>query len=135
MYQSLKLRFPISKIRYWSDLYDYAQDEVDIERGIAPAVRRRGYLKKDELLEICRWKTRRTKARCESNSESIIREVTKFALATEEEQLRIEALTLLNGVGWPTASVLLHFCHRDPYPIIDFRALWQYSNERQKAEQ
>ena len=31
---------------------------------------------------------------------------------------------LLDGVNWPTASVLLHFGARDPYPILDFRALW-----------
>jgi len=33
-------------------------------------------------------------------------------------------LLLLNGVHWPTASVILHFCHADPYPILDVRALW-----------
>jgi hypothetical protein len=27
------------------------------------------------------------------------------------------------GVRWPTASVLLHFGHRDRYPILDYRAL------------
>jgi hypothetical protein len=32
-------------------------------------------------------------------------------------------------VQWPTASVILHFFHRDPYPIIDFRALWTVSME------
>lgn len=26
-------------------------------------------------------------------------------------------------VRWPTASVLLHFGHRDRYPILDYRAL------------
>lgn len=33
-------------------------------------------------------------------------------------------LLLLTGVSWPTASVILHFCARDRYPILDFRALW-----------
>jgi hypothetical protein len=27
-------------------------------------------------------------------------------------------------VSYPTASVILHFFHRDVYPILDFRALW-----------
>ena len=31
---------------------------------------------------------------------------------------------MLDGVGWPTASVLLHFGHAEPYPILDYRALW-----------
>lgn len=28
------------------------------------------------------------------------------------------------------ASVLLHFFHTDPYPIIDYRALWSLSLEQ-----
>ena len=31
---------------------------------------------------------------------------------------------MLRGVNWPTASVFLHFCGSDRYPILDFRALW-----------
>ena len=56
--------------------------------------------------------------------EEFIRDVTGTALSTNNERLRIEVLTLLSGVNWPTASVLLHFGHTEPYPILDFRALW-----------
>ena len=59
-----------------------------------------------------------------SNSVEYIKAVTQTALTTNNEQLCIEVLTLLNGVSWPTASVILHFCHKDQYPILDFRALW-----------
>ncbi|RYD61923.1 MAG: hypothetical protein EOP84_35140 [Verrucomicrobiaceae bacterium] len=45
------------------------------------------------------------------------------ALGARSVRLRIGALTLLDGVSWPTASVLLHFGHADPYPILDFRDL------------
>jgi hypothetical protein len=31
---------------------------------------------------------------------------------------------LLQGVAYPMASVILHFLHEDPYPILDVRALW-----------
>ena len=34
-------------------------------------------------------------------------------LNEKEERLRIEILTLLDGVGWPTASVILHFYHKE----------------------
>ena len=54
-------------------------------------------------------------------------EITGFALATEDEGARIQSLTLLDGVSWPTPSVILHLFHRDPYPILDFRALWSLS--------
>ena len=58
------------------------------------------------------------------NDEKFINEVTRIALTTSDERLRIEVLTLLSGIGWPTASVILHFCVKDQYPILDFRALW-----------
>ena len=32
-------------------------------------------------------------------------------------------------MSWPTASVILHLFHRDPYPILDYRALWSVSLE------
>ena len=48
---------------------------------------------------------------------------------TPDERQRIEALTRLHGVDYPTASVLLHLAHRDSYPIIDFRALWSLGVE------
>jgi hypothetical protein len=59
-----------------------------------------------------------------SNSADYIKAVTQTALTTSNERLRSEVLLLLNGVRWPTASVILHFCHRDPYPILDYRVLW-----------
>ena len=47
-----------------------------------------------------------------------------MAFAATEERSRIELLTLLDGVSWPTASVILHLFHQDRYPLLDFRALW-----------
>jgi hypothetical protein len=40
---------------------------------------------------------------------------------------------LLDGVSMPTASVLLHLAHKDPYPIIDSRALWSLGIEKPPA--
>jgi hypothetical protein len=65
----------------------------------------------------------------ESNTEEYVEEVTGVALGSRNERTRMEALTLLDGVGWPTASVILHFFHRERYPIVDFRALWSLSLE------
>jgi hypothetical protein len=39
-------------------------------------------------------------------------------------------LRSLEGVEWPTASVILHFCDRGPYPILDYRALWSLGYAR-----
>ena len=38
--------------------------------------------------------------------------------------LKVGVLLLLEGVSWPTASVILRFCDRGLYPILDYRALW-----------
>jgi len=57
-------------------------------------------------------------------SPELVREATRAALSTRSERLRIEVLMLLEGVSWPTASVILHFAHEEPYPILDTRALW-----------
>jgi hypothetical protein len=108
--------------------------ERHIEEEIAPAVRSSGFYTKEQFLALCHWKTPRTQPRCATNDESWIREVTALALKTDCERLRIEVLTLLNGVGWPTASVLLHFGHSEHYPILDFRALSSLSIPEPRAD-
>ena len=121
MTAKFQLRFPIRELGYWAERYDYDEKLI---APIVPTVRRRGFLTKQEFLAVCRWKTPRSQPRCRTNSPDLIREVTRCALSTSAERLRIEVLTILEGVGWPTASVILHFFHSDPYPILDFRALW-----------
>ena len=116
-----ELRFPTRDIGYWAERYEY--DETPI-LPIVSEVKSRAFLTKKDFLTACRWKTARSQSRCRENSSEFICAVTKCALGTPAEQLRIEVLTLLNGVSWPTASVILHFFHSDPYPIMDFRALW-----------
>ncbi len=118
-----KLQFDRKGIPYWSGRYPVADDDR-IENVIAPQVKERGYFSKPEFLELCCWKTPRSKPLVESNPEGFIQEITRTALSTPDERLRIEVLTLLTGVNWPTASVLLHFGHSDSYPILDYRALW-----------
>jgi len=53
-----------------------------------------------------------------------VREATQTALETADERAKTYILRTLAGVEWPTASVILHFCNRQPYPILDYRALW-----------
>jgi hypothetical protein len=82
-----------------------------------------------QLKEIIQWKSPRSVHWVPSDQEPYICEITRFALSAHSERARIEALTLLDGVSWPTASVILHFCHADPYPILDFRALWSVQTD------
>ena len=104
----------------------YPEEEARL-LALKPVIVSRGYLTKDDLGAVAHWKARRSAGRMETNSEHYVREVTGFALSATTERARIEALTLLDGVQWPTASVILHFFHRNRYPILDFRALWSVS--------
>ena len=118
-----KLRFPVFAIERWASAFSYASDSY-IEKGIAPAVRRQGYLTRDQFLTIAEWKTVRSRPRCERNDAEFVKEVTRAALGSKNERFKVQALRLLDGVEWPTASVILHFCDRGRYPILDVRALW-----------
>ncbi|MGE3752779.1 MAG: hypothetical protein AB7I45_01340 [Planctomycetota bacterium] len=83
---------------------------------------------KGDLLAVALWKSkRRAKRDVPRNEEGFVRDVTRIALSCSHERLRIDVLRVLHGVEWPTASVILHLCHEDPYPILDFRALWSAS--------
>lgn len=124
------LRFKETSIRQWAARND---GDLSIMQQIGEDVQKRGHIRKSEFLELCAKKSPRTRSRCASNSEDFIREVSKLSLATSHEQLRIEVLTLLKGVSWPTASFLLHFCSKSPYPILDFRALWSLRTEQPTA--
>ena len=85
----------------------------------------RGYMKRDDLIEVARWKWRggRTRQLCGQNSEAEVAEITSVSFAARSERLRIGALLALHGVHWPMASVVLHFAFPDRYPILDVRAM------------
>jgi thermostable 8-oxoguanine DNA glycosylase len=115
--------------------YDYPDDDRVVER-LGIQMREHGYLGKPDFLRLCQWKSPRTRPHCAANSAEFIKEVTGIALSTKSsEQLRIEVLLLLNGVGYPTASVILHFGYANLYPILDFRALWSVGAGKVEASE
>ena len=121
-----KLRFPEKQLPLFASRYQYPLEE-DTVIGLRPTIMKRGYMEKDELRIIAQWKASRSAGGMENNQEEYVGEITKFSFGATTERARIEVLTNLDGVQWPTASVILHFFHKDPYPIIDFRALWSVS--------
>jgi len=123
-----RLRFPVTQLAAWAKRYSYPDDDR-IER-IGKRVLLRGYITKREFLDICHWKSARTKPRCESNSERLVKEASAVAFAASNDRFKMAALLALSGVSWPTASVFLHFCDRKAYPILDFRALWSLGFNR-----
>jgi hypothetical protein len=119
-----KLRFPKSQVSYWAGRYLNTINDRALRSRLRPVVRARGCLTHDEFLEICRWKSPRSQPWCAQNDDFTVRTVTRAAFGAADESLKIDLLRTLKGVEWPTASTLLHFCDRRPYPILDFRALW-----------
>ena len=125
-----KLRFPPSQVTHWAERYPNAANDGSLRRRLRPVVRTRGCLTRDEFLEICKWKSPRSKAWCAENDDFTVRTVTRASFGAPDEALKIDLLRTLKGVEWPTASTLLHFCDRRPYPILDFRALWSLGYSR-----
>jgi hypothetical protein len=117
------LRFEPTDIGFWGEKYNYPGEEL-VMQEIAPQIRQQQFVTHEQLVVLCNWKSPRIRTRCAANDPAFIKSVTNTAFATPNERLRLEVLTLLSGVGWPMASVLLHWGHVEPYPILDFRALW-----------
>jgi hypothetical protein len=117
-----RLRFPLSEVEFWAARYP-SSDDAGVE-AIGEDARRRGWYTRDEFLAVMRWRSARTHSLCERNTEAAVVKATKSALYVHDQPSRVRALTALQGVGLPSASILLHFGHRDPYPILDDRALW-----------
>lgn len=118
---SLRLQCSKAALRSEAARYDVGVD-AEVE-AVAPAVRSRGFARRDEFLVLCDWKSRRPSKRYRENSEGLIEEATRVALGSRREELKIGVLLILSGVSWPVASVILHFCDRGKYPILDVRAL------------
>jgi len=124
-------RFPAAEIggleqRYWNYSSEVQRErENNIIQNTGPAFRQRGYLTKDDLVLLTRWKSPRSLPRVEQNADCFVKEVTTISLSEDtSEELRIKILTILDGVQWSIASVVLHFAFPDQYPILDYRAIW-----------
>jgi hypothetical protein len=92
-----------------------------VEVGVA--VLARGYYTREEFIEVCAWKTVRSRPKIARNTEAAVVQATGLAIGTEDEAARMTALLELDGVGVPTASTLLYCVFPDRYPILDVRAL------------
>lgn len=117
------LQFDPAELQDLAGRYVLGVDEEPIVQVVTPQVRARGYFTRTEFLRLARWKSPRPTPRYEENTDEEVESLTALAFSTKSERLRIEALTLLRGVQYPVASVMLHFAHADPYPILDYRAL------------
>ena len=124
----MELRLLQNQIHSYAELYACPREETEL-LDLRGAVAAAGRLTIEQLRLLARWKSPRSAGRIGYNADSFVQEITAFALKVTDERARIEALTLLNGVLWPTASVILHIFHADRYPILDYRALYSVSTD------
>ena len=92
-------------------------------RLVGPRARARGFLRRSEFLLLCDWKSPRSRPLVRANSAAAVTEVSRAALAAVDEVERGAILCRLTGVGWPTASAILHVVLPDRWPLVDVRAL------------
>ncbi len=119
----MKLRFHESEITDIAKRYEYPREESELIQ-LRKEILEKGCLNKKQLQLVAKWKALRSAGHVKKNTNEYVKDITAFAFSTKNERSRIEVLTVLDGVSWPTASVLLHLFHKEPYPILDFRALW-----------
>ncbi|HEY7195761.1 MAG TPA: hypothetical protein VH306_01085 [Gaiellaceae bacterium] len=116
------LQFAIEDVPAYAARFPELDDGDVLSMG--RLARERGYYTRDEFVRVCRWKTPRSAPLVARNSAEEVEARTRTALGEwTGEGERIDALRSLRGVGWPTASVLLHLADPDRYPILDTRAL------------
>ena len=116
-----ELQFSPEEIAALADRFPETSDSRTLLVGAA--VRARGHYTRDEFVEVCAWKTPRSRPRVAANTEAAVIDATSRALATADEATRFAAMLELHGVGAPTASTLLYVAFPDDYPILDVRAL------------
>ena len=116
------LQFPIERVPEYAARFHSEDDDEGL--AIGRTARERGHYTLDEFRKVCRWKTPRSAPLVAQNSAGSVRALTRIGLSdTSSERERITALRSLRGVGWPTASVLLHLAYPDRYPILDKRVV------------
>jgi hypothetical protein len=118
---AFELQFPGEEIEALASRFSDEDDGRYL--AVGAGARRRGHYTREEFIEVCAWKTVRSRPRVAANSEAAVIEATARSLAARDEALRMEALLELGGVGVPTASTLLYFAFPLDYPILDVRAL------------
>ena len=118
---TFRLQFPAEEIEALAARFG-SPDETRL-LAVGAAVRARGHYTRAEFIEVCAWKTPRSRPRVAANSQTAVAEATGRALAAIDEPTRFAALLELHGVGAPTASTLLYCAFPDDYPILDVRAL------------
>lgn len=118
---TFELQFPSEEIPALARRFPLSDDSALLAMGAAARVR--GHFTRVEFIDVCAWKTARSRPKVAGNPERAVIDATARALASSDEASRMGALLELGGVGVPTASTLLYCAFPADYPILDVRAL------------
>jgi hypothetical protein len=119
-------KLPFKSLKSLIGTHLSTEEDLPTQRAmekLLPA-KKRGYLNKNELVLICRWKSPRAIRHIERNKEETIIEITKAAFKSRSEQKKLGLLTQLHGVSVPMASSILMLTNPQRYGVIDIR-VWQ----------
>jgi hypothetical protein len=90
-----------------------------------------GFYTRDDFLRVCKFTNSK---HCTANTEEKIQRTTRTSLRpTTTERKRVDGLLRLSGVSWLTASALLHYGHREDYPVLAKRILWAWGFDERPA--
>jgi hypothetical protein len=126
----MKLAKDLSKKEVAKYINDYEQDwntpegtkDRETFEKIHKALLKNGFLNSEQLYEVARWKTPRVSKIVKKNPNSIVRNITAFALKTSNEEYKIRILCSLVGIGIPRASAILTMGDPQKYGVIDVNA-------------
>jgi hypothetical protein len=87
------LQFPLDRTQELASRYSYSDDAEVIAHGAR--ARERGYFTQTEFLDVCRWKSPRSKVLTVSNPADAIEAATREAVLGVDDRLRMSALRTL----------------------------------------
>lgn len=121
----------------WSTRYDEEASGRDklLEEKISDSLKKLfpddnvKYITREILYDIISWKAPRVREYVDYNMKEFVEAISKICFSSENEQVKLEVLTILKGVGYRSATAILFFCFPLEYTVMDFRAWWTLQEE------
>ena len=120
-----KQRAEYASVEFRSRTDEWQTDADPCFSSISRRFQERGYIEREELREIGRWKVQggRIDRHLEENSPAEVEERSARAFDADTDPKSVAALAELKGVRVPVASTILAMWKPKTHAVIDFRAL------------
>lgn len=112
-----------SSIEYKDTSGSWQTDAQPRLRSISSALQTRGYISREQLRKIGKWKSPRIDRHLKKNTATEVEVETAAAFSASSSEQAAETLIELNGVGVPVASSILTMYDPTEYAVIDYRVL------------